>query len=50
MQLGDEPFKPGSKREVGFVFLSPEGAEAIRKAETFYLWELGFIGEAKVLR
>jgi hypothetical protein len=47
--LGDRPLEPGAKRRVGFVFLSEEGAEAMRQAGTFYLWEGGFIGEAKVV-
>lgn len=48
--IGDEPFEPGTARRVGFVFLSPEGAEAMRSAGHFYLWEMGFIGEADVVR
>ncbi|MBO6768758.1 MAG: hypothetical protein JJ901_10735 [Erythrobacter sp.] len=45
-----EPLQPGEKRaEVPFVFLSPEGAEAMRQAGHFYLWEGRFIGEATVL-
>ena len=48
MQLGDRPFEPGTSRQVGFVFLSPEGAEKMRLARTFYLWEGRFIGEASV--
>jgi hypothetical protein len=49
-QLGDLPLEPGSRRKVGFVFLTDEGAHVMRAAETFYLWEGGFVGEAKVLR
>lgn len=46
----DEPLQPGEKRAgVPFVFLSPEGAEAIRKAGHFFLWEGRFIGEAAVV-
>jgi hypothetical protein len=45
----DEPLLPGEERTaVPFVFLSPEGAEAVRLAGRFYLWEGGFIGEAFV--
>jgi len=33
---------------VGFVFLSSEGAEKMRRARRFYLWEGRFIGEALV--
>jgi hypothetical protein len=49
LQLGDEPFPPGSERRVGFVFLSPEGAETIKRAGYFYLWEGRFVGEAEVV-
>jgi len=49
IQLGDEPFEPGTERRVGFVFLSPEGADAMRSAGRFYLWEGRFVGEAKVI-
>ena len=48
-QLGDAWLQLGEKRRVGFVFLSPEGAETIRQAGRFYLWEGGFIGEAEVV-
>ena len=48
LQLGDEPFAPGTERRVGFVFLSPEGAETMKRAGRFYLWEGRFIGEAQV--
>jgi hypothetical protein len=47
----DEPLHPGEQRaDVPFVFLSPEGAEAMREAGHFYLWEGKFIGEAVVVR
>jgi hypothetical protein len=49
LQLNDEPFYPGTERRVGFVFLSPEGAETMRRAGHFYLWEGRFIGEATVV-
>lgn len=46
----DEPLEPGEKRAaVPFVFLSTEGADAMRKAGHFYLWEAKFIGEALVV-
>jgi hypothetical protein len=49
--LGDTPIGPGERRRLGFVFLSGEEAAVImREAGTFYLWEGGFIGEAKVVR
>lgn len=45
-----EPLQPGDKRSaVPFVFLSPEGADVMRKAGRFYLWEGKFIGEAVVV-
>lgn len=45
-----EPLQPGEMRTaVPFVFLSPEGADAMRKAGRFYLWEGRFIGEAVVV-
>jgi hypothetical protein len=41
---------PGDTRRVGFIFLSPEQAvDIFRAAGTFYLWEGGIIGEAKVV-
>jgi hypothetical protein len=49
LQLGDQPFEPGSQRRVGFVFLVPEGAEAMRRAGRFFLWEGRFVGEASVV-
>ena len=49
--LGDTPIEPGERRRLGFVFLSGEEAAVImRQAETFYLWEGGFVGEAKVVQ
>ena len=46
--LGEEPLKPGERRQVGFVFLSQEGAETMKRAGRFYLWEGRFVGEAVV--
>jgi hypothetical protein len=48
LQLGDEPFMPGSERRIGFVFLSSEGAETMRRAGHFYMWDGRFIGEATI--
>ena len=46
----NEPLNPGEQRgRVPFVFLSPEGADAMRQAGHFYLWEGGFIGEVVVV-
>lgn len=45
-----EPLQPGEKRvAVPFVFLSSEGADVMRKAGRFYLWEGKFIGEAVIV-
>jgi hypothetical protein len=49
-QLGDEPLRPGEKRRVGLVFLTPEGAEKMRRAGRFLLWEGRIIGEARVVQ
>jgi hypothetical protein len=41
---------PGERREVGFVFMSgPDAALALGRNDRFYLWEGGFIGEAKII-
>jgi hypothetical protein len=48
-QLGDEPLKLGETRRAGFVFFSPQGAETMRRAGKFYLFESGCIGEATVV-
>ncbi|WP_234030285.1 hypothetical protein [Erythrobacter mangrovi] len=48
--LLEEPLQPGDKREnVGFVFLSAEGADVMRNAGKFYLWDSGLIGEVSVV-
>jgi len=49
LQLDDEAFEPGTCRRVGFIFLSPEGAETMKRAGRFFLWEGGFVGEAVVI-
>jgi len=48
-QLGGNPMKPGERRRLGLVFLTEDGARAIRDAGKFYLWEGKFIGEASVV-
>lgn len=48
LQLGDRPLEPGMRRQVGFIFLSSEGTERMRRARRFYLWEGRFIGEALI--
>ena len=47
--LGDEALLPGEDREVGFVFMRPEGAAPARKAGHFHLWKRRLIGEAWVV-
>jgi hypothetical protein len=48
--LGEIALAPGESRQLGFVFLSGEEAAAhFRKSGVFYLWEGGFVGEAKVV-
>lgn len=49
LQLGNAHFEPGTKRRVGFVFLSEEGAGELKRVGRFYLWEGRFIGEANVV-
>ena len=45
-----EPLQPGEKRAaVPFVFLSSEGADVMRKAGRFYLWDGKFVGEAVIV-
>lgn len=49
--LLDEPFAPGERRTLGFVFLSgEEAAAAFRRAGKFCLWEGRFVGEATVVQ
>jgi hypothetical protein len=48
--LGDLALAPGESRQLGFLFLSGDEAVALfRDSGVFYLWEAGFIGEAKVV-
>lgn len=48
--LGDSTLAPGETRQLGFVFLSGDEAVAqFRNSGVFYLWEGGFIGEAKIV-
>lgn len=49
LQLGNDPFELGTERRVGFIFLSQDGAEVKKRQGQFYLWEVGFIGEATVV-
>jgi hypothetical protein len=49
LQLDNTPFEPGTTRRIGFVFLSTEGAEAMKRAGLFYLWEGRVVGEARVV-
>jgi hypothetical protein len=46
--LGDEPMGPGECRRVGFAFLTAEGADAMRRAGKFYLWDGTFFAEALI--
>lgn len=43
-----EPIRPGQQRRVGFAFLTHEGAQTIREARRFFLWEGRVVGEATV--
>ena len=47
--LGSEPMHPGERRRIGFVFLTSEGADAMRKAGKFYIWNGRFFGEATIV-
>jgi hypothetical protein len=44
-----EPFFPGQKRRVGFIFTQPEAAAVMRDAGVFFLWDGRFVGEAIVV-
>jgi hypothetical protein len=48
-QLGGQWLQLGETRRVGFVFLDAEGAETMKHAGRFYLWEGGLVGEATVV-
>lgn len=48
--LGPESLAPGESRRIGISCLTPAGAAELRAAGHFYLWEMGFIGEATVVR
>ena len=48
--FGSEPINPGESRQVGFAFLTTEGADAIRRAGTFYLWDGRIFAEATIVR
>lgn len=47
--LGDQPLPPGQRQRIGLVFLTIEGAEAMRDAGMFFLRERRIIGEASVV-
>lgn len=48
--LGDTPIGPGETRRLGWVFpFADEGADIMKRAGRFYLWEGRFIGEANVV-
>jgi hypothetical protein len=49
LQLADLELAPGERRRLGLVFLNPEGAETLRRAGHFYLWEGKIVGEASVI-
>lgn len=49
LQLDNTPFEPGTTRRIGFVFLSTEGAEAMKRVGLSYLWEDRVVGEARVV-
>jgi len=47
----EAPLSPGDHRRVGFVFLTSgeEGAQILRNAGKFYLWDGRYVGEATVV-
>lgn len=47
--LGDQLLYPGDQQELGFRFLTEEGAAAMRAAGTFYLWGGQFFAEATIV-
>jgi hypothetical protein len=47
--LGSEPMSPGESRRIGFAFLTTEGADAMRQAGKFYLWDGKFFAEAVIV-
>jgi hypothetical protein len=49
-QMGDVALNAGDERRLGFVFPGDGGAEKIREAGTFYLWEGGFLSLGRRLR
>lgn len=49
LMLDETWMHPGETRRLGFVFLSPDGARAIREARKFHLWEGRNIGEGVVV-
>ena len=49
VDVGEEPFHPGTSRRVRLRFLTPEGREAIVSARSFFLREARIVGEATVV-
>lgn len=49
MQFTGSPFLPGTERRVNLAFLSEQGAQAIKHARRFYVWEGRFVGEGIVI-
>ena len=47
--LGDQLLHPGEQQELGFRFLTEEGAALMRAAGTFYLWDGQFFAEATIV-
>jgi len=47
--LEGRPISPGESRRMGFAFLTSEGADAMRQAGTFYLWDGKFFAEAVIV-
>lgn len=44
-----KPLSPGESRRVELHFLSGEAVETLRRAQTFFLWDGRFVGEATVV-
>lgn len=47
--LRETPLLPGDRRRLGLIFSNPEGADVLRKARSFFLWEGKLIGEGQVV-
>ena len=48
--LGSEPMSPGESRRIEFSFLTLNGADAMRRAGKFYLWDGAFFAEAVIVQ